>query len=77
MPYLISALAAAVGVVILLTVLVRLRGRVGRLSEQVRSGRDHLAYRTGTLAARFAALRVALNQRRRRNGDGSHPVPAA
>ncbi|MGH3823588.1 MAG: bacteriophage holin [Pseudonocardiaceae bacterium] len=77
MPFLISMLAAAVGVVMLFTVLVTLRGRVRRMSDTVRRSRDHLADRTGMLAARIAALRVALNQRRHRNGDGSRPAPAA
>lgn len=77
MLFLISMLAAAVGVVMLLTVLVTLRGRVRRMSDTVRRSQDHLAHRTGPLAARIAALRVALNQRRRRNRDGPRPAPAA
>jgi hypothetical protein len=76
-PYLISVLAAAADVVVLLTVLVRLRGQVRRLSDTVRRGRAHFAQRIETLVARIAALRVALTQRRRRNRGGSSSVPAA
>jgi hypothetical protein len=76
-PYLISVLAVATGVVIVLTVLARLRGRAHRLSDTVRRDRAYFVQHTGTLAARIAALRVALNQRRRRHGDGSRPTPAA
>ncbi len=77
MVYLISVLAVAVGVMALCTVLVTLRGRARRLSDMVHRSRTHLAQRTGTLTARIAALRVALTQRRRRNGGGSHPAPTA
>lgn len=77
MAYLISVLATAGGVVVLFTVLMGLRGRVRRLSDTTHRGRAHLAQRTETLIARVAALRAALNQRRRRNGGGSRPAPAA
>lgn len=73
MAYLISVLAVAAGVVVLFTVLVRLRVRTRRLADTVHRSRAHLARRTGTLIARIAALRVALNQRRR----PSRPAPAA
>ena len=76
-PYLISMLAAAAGVVVLLMVLVRL-GRVARrLSDTVFFSRAQFADRTTVLAARVAALRAALSERRHRNADGSRPVPAA
>ena len=77
MPYLISVLAVAVGVVVLLTVLVRLGGPARRLADTARYSRAHFADRTGALAARIAALRVAVNRRRHRNGDHSHPARAA
>ena len=76
MPFLISMLAVAAGVVVVLTVLLKLRGRVRRLSDTVRRRRDHLAHRAALLAARITELRVALNQRRR-SGGGSRSVPAA
>lgn len=77
MPYLISALEVAAGVVVLLTVLVRLGGPLRRLAETARQSRAHFADRTGALAARIAALRIAVNQRRHRDGDSSHPARAA
>lgn len=77
MLYLISLVAVAVAIVALLMVLARLRGPARRLSEAVRRSRAHFADRTGALADQIAALRVALNRRRRRNRDGSQPTPAA
>lgn len=77
MPYLISMLAGAGGVVVLLMVLVRL-GRVARrLSDTVFLSRAQFVDRTTVLAARIAALRVALSERRHRDADGSRPTPAA
>jgi hypothetical protein len=76
-PYLISLLAVALATGALLTVLARLRGSTRRISEAACLTRAHFADRTGALAARVAALRVALNRRRRRGGDGSRLVPAA
>jgi hypothetical protein len=66
-PYLISVLAAAAGVVVLLTLLVLLAGSARQLAGTVHRGRAHWADRTGLLAARIAALRVQLDRRRRRN----------
>jgi hypothetical protein len=66
-PYLISVLVAAAGVVVLLTLLMRLAGPARRLAGTVYLNREHLADRTGLLAARIAALRVQLDRRRRRN----------
>lgn len=77
MPYLISVLAVAAGVVMLLPVLMRLSGSVHRLVETVRESRAQVAERTSALAARVAELRVAVHQRRHRAGDGSHPGAAA
>jgi len=76
-PYLISVLAVAVGVVVLLAVVVRLGGPARRLADTARQSRAHFADRTGALAARIAALRIAVNRRRHRNGDRSHPAQAA
>jgi hypothetical protein len=76
-PYLVSALAVAAGVVVLLTVVVRLGGPARRLADTARHSRAHFADRIGALAARIAALRVAVNRRRHRNGDRSHPARAA
>jgi hypothetical protein len=76
-PYLISLLAVVVATVALLTVLARLRGPTRRLSEAVRLSRARFADRTGALTVRVAALRVALNRRRHRGGDGSRMAPAA
>ncbi|HET9117617.1 MAG TPA: hypothetical protein VFN75_06005 [Pseudonocardiaceae bacterium] len=77
MPYLISLLAVAVAMGALLVVLARLRRLARRLSETAHRSRAHLVGRTAALAARTTELRMALNQRRRRNGDGLHPAPAA
>jgi hypothetical protein len=76
-PYLISVLAVAAGVVVLLTVLVRLSGPARRLADTARYSRAHFADRTGALGTRIAALRIAVNRRRHRNGDRSHPARAA
>ncbi|MBV9139831.1 MAG: hypothetical protein JO115_02715 [Pseudonocardiales bacterium] len=77
MPYLISALAAATGVV----VLVRLAGLVRRLLRTARRSRADWAQRTDLLAARTAELRAtlgaALGRRHHRNEDGSPAAPAA
>ncbi|HEX8934450.1 MAG TPA: hypothetical protein VF788_09695 [Pseudonocardiaceae bacterium] len=75
-PYLISLLAVVLATGALLTVLARLRGPTRRLSEAARRSRAHFADRIKALTARAAALRMALN-RRRRGGDGSRPAPAA
>ena len=76
MPFLISMVTAAAGIVVMLTVLLRLRGQVRRLSDTVGRRREQLVHRTEMLAARISALRTALNQRRRSRG-GSRSVPAA
>lgn len=70
-------LAGAGGVVVLLMVLVRLGGVARRLSDTVFLSRAQFADRTTVLAARIAALRVALSERRHRDADGSRPAPAA
>jgi hypothetical protein len=75
--YLISVLAVAAGAMVLVTVLVRLGGPLRRLADTARQSRAHLADRTGALAARIAALRVAVNRRRHRDGDSSPPTRAA
>jgi hypothetical protein len=75
LPYLISVLAAAAGVVALLTLLVRLAGSARQLAGTVRRGRAHWAERTGLLTARIAALRVQLDRRRRRNGRNWRIAP--
>ncbi|MGH3981515.1 MAG: bacteriophage holin [Pseudonocardiaceae bacterium] len=77
MPYLISALAAAVGAVVLLTLLMRLIGPARRLAGTARVSRAGLADRSGLLAARIAALRVELARRRRRNAETPSEAPAA
>ena len=77
MPYLVSVLAVAAGVVVLLTVVVRLGGPARRLADTARYSRAHFADRTGALAARIAALRMAVNRRRHRDGDRSDPARAA
>jgi hypothetical protein len=65
--YLISVLLAAAAFVVLFLLLLRVAGPAGRLAGTVQRSRAHLADRTGLLAARIAALRVALDRRRRRN----------
>ncbi len=76
MPYLISALAAAGGVV-LVALLVRLAGSTRGLARTVRASRARLADRSGLLTARIAALRVELAQRRHRGSAGASDVPPA
>jgi hypothetical protein len=68
-PYLISMLAVAAGVVVLLTLLVRLGGATRRMAATVNHNRAHFTDRTGLLAARIVALRLALDQRRHRRAS--------
>jgi uncharacterized membrane protein len=68
--YLISIALAAVCIVALFLMLLRLTGPARRLAETAQRSRAHLADRTGLLAARIAALRVALDRRRRRRNAG-------
>ncbi|HZS21119.1 MAG TPA: hypothetical protein VFA63_09030 [Pseudonocardiaceae bacterium] len=77
MLYLISVLAVAAGAVVLLTMLVRLSASARRFAETVGESRAHVAHRTRALAMRIAELRLAVNQRLHRNGDGSHHTAAA
>ena len=78
MPYLISALAAAAGAVVLLTLLIRLLGPFRRLAEAVRISRAEFADRSRALTARIAALRAELARRRhRRNAKTPSEAPAA
>ncbi|HET9258386.1 MAG TPA: hypothetical protein VFO16_24755 [Pseudonocardiaceae bacterium] len=77
MPYLISALIAATGLVVLSIMLVRLGGVTRRLADTVSQRRAHFADRTRTLATRIAALRVALGERLHRPAEDSRPAPAA
>ncbi|HKS50486.1 MAG TPA: hypothetical protein VJS67_01300 [Pseudonocardiaceae bacterium] len=74
MPYLISVLVVGAGVVGLLVVVVRLAGPTRRLADTARQSRTLFADRTRALAARVAALRIAMSRRRRRNGT-AHPQP--
>lgn len=72
-PYLISALIAAAGAVVLFIVLLRLAGTARRLSSTVHGCRAHLADRVALLAGRIATLRGELDRRR----VGSRSAPAA
>jgi hypothetical protein len=63
--YLISGALAAACVVVLFMMLRALVAPARRLATTVQRSRAHLADRTGLLAARLAALRVALDRRRR------------
>jgi hypothetical protein len=77
-PYLISALVAAAGAVVLLTLLTRLLGPARRLAGTARSSRAGFADRSRALTARIAALRVQLAQRRRaRNTETPRGATAA
>ncbi len=74
----ISALVAGAGVVVLLTLLMRLIGPARRLAGTARISRAGLVERSGPLTARIAALRVKLAQRRRRGTAGTSAAgPAA
>jgi len=68
--YLISVALAVACAVVLFMMLLRLAGPARRLAAAVQRSRAHLADRTGLLAARVAALRVALDRRRRRRNAG-------
>ncbi|MGH3782071.1 MAG: bacteriophage holin [Pseudonocardiaceae bacterium] len=70
MAYLISVALVAACVVVLFLMLLRLAGPARRLTATVQRSRAHLADRTGLLAARLAALRMALDRRRRRGNAG-------
>jgi hypothetical protein len=76
-PYLVSVVAVAAGVVVLLTVLVRLSGSARRLAETVDESRAHVAGRARPLAMRIAELRIAVNRRLHRTGGGSRRAAAA
>jgi hypothetical protein len=65
--YVISMLAAAAGVVVVLTLMVRLAGPTRRLAGTVHRSRAHFADQVGLLAARIAALRVSLDHLRNRS----------
>lgn len=84
MSYLISALAAAAGVVMLIVLLIRLAGPTRGLVRTARASQARLVDRSGLLTARFAALRVELAQRRvelarrrRRGTAGTSAAPPA
>lgn len=66
MPYLISALVAAAGAVVLLMLLIRLLGPARRLAEAARTSRTSFADRSRALTARIATLRGELARRRHR-----------
>jgi hypothetical protein len=77
-PYLISALVAAAGAVVLLTLLTRLLGPARRLAGAARISRARFADRSRALTARIAALRMELARwRRRRNAKTPSEAPAA
>jgi hypothetical protein len=76
-PYLVSVVAVAAGVVVLLTVLVRLSGSARRLAETVGESRAHVVGRARPLAMRIAELRTAVNRRLHRTGGDSHRAAAA
>ncbi|HEX5348505.1 MAG TPA: hypothetical protein VFW64_15595 [Pseudonocardiaceae bacterium] len=65
MVYLISGALVAACVVVLFMILRALVAPAQQLAATVQRSRAHLADRTGLLAARLAALRVALDRRRR------------
>ena len=71
MPYLVSLLAVATAVVVLLILLVRLHRPARRLTGTARVCRAYLADRIGMLSARLAGLQVALHRRRHLRNVGS------
>ena len=75
--YLISALTAAAGVVVLIALLMRLAGLARGLARTARAGQARLADRSGLLTARIAALRVELARRRRPRGAEAPSRPPA
>jgi threonine dehydrogenase-like Zn-dependent dehydrogenase len=77
-PYLISALVTGAGVVVLLTLLMRLIGPARRLVAIIRLSQARLADRCALLTARLAALRVELARRRHpRDAETPSAAPTA
>jgi hypothetical protein len=68
--YLISGGLTAAGAVVLLMIFRALVAPARRLAATLQCSRAHLADRIGLLSARVAALRVALDRRRRRRNAG-------
>jgi hypothetical protein len=68
--YLISGVLTAAGAVVLLMIFRALVAPARRLAATLQCSRAHLADRIGLLSARVAALRVALDRRRRRRNAG-------
>ncbi|MGH3884779.1 MAG: bacteriophage holin [Pseudonocardiaceae bacterium] len=77
MSYLISAVAAAAGVVVLIALLMRLAGAIRGLARTAHASQARLADRSGLLAARIAALRVEIARRRRPRNAAASSGPLA
>lgn len=76
MSYLPAVVLVVVGLVVLVTVLVRVRGRVREFNQTADALRTNVDYETGTLRARLAALQVAIRQTRARVKHAPADVPS-
>jgi uncharacterized protein YoxC len=76
MSYLPALIVIAVGIVVLVVVLVRLRRHVRNFDQAADAVRTNFDYETGTLTARMAALRVAMKETRARVEHAPAAVPS-
>src|ERR1041384_2131432 len=76
MSYLPALVLVAVGLLVLGAVVVRARRHVRQFYHAADAIRTHLAYETGPLKARLAALRVAIGQTRARVKQVPAVVPS-
>jgi hypothetical protein len=76
MLYLPALIVVAVGIVVLVVVLVRLRRHVRVFNQAADAMRTNIDYETGTLKARIAALGVAMKETRARVKRAPAVVPS-
>jgi len=76
MSYLPALIVVAVGIVVLVVVLVRLRRHVRVFNQAADAMRTNIDYETGTLKARIAALGVAMKETRARVKRAPAVVPS-
>jgi uncharacterized membrane protein len=76
MSYLPAVIVVAVGIVVLVVVLVRLRRHVRVFNQAADAMRTNIDYETGTLKARIAALGVAMKETRARVKRAPAVVPS-
>jgi len=66
MSYLPTLIVVAVGLLLLVVLLVRVSRHVRRFNRAAAAFGAHIGHETGTLKARYAALRVAMTETRAR-----------